>query len=114
MDMDMDMDMDMETDASTAGEQQDQTFDLKKLLTGFHAADANHIFTTALSNLPFPHFPVNFSFPDSRFSFRVDRLVLCQRGLLFLAGQVVFARNELRMRALLEELEGMEGVEDGR
>ncbi|KAF2131194.1 hypothetical protein P153DRAFT_271804, partial [Dothidotthia symphoricarpi CBS 119687] len=98
---------DTETDAEEAEEE--ESFDVKKLLTGFHAAGTNPRFNAALADLPFPDIPVSFVFPDSYFGFVVEKEVLCKRGLLFLAGQVVFARNELRMRALLEELDGLEG-----
>ena len=45
---------------------------------------------------------VSFNFPESDFQFQVDKAELCKRGLLFLASQTIFARSEIKIKAMLE------------
>jgi hypothetical protein len=92
----------------------DDTLDVKKLLTAFHIAEGSPRFNALLAQMPLVrHIPVSFLFPDSFYA----GTLRCGTGaadssLFLLACQVVLARSEVRVRALLETLGGDVGVED--
>jgi hypothetical protein len=89
--------------------------DVKKLLTAFHIAEGSVRFNKLLAGMPLVrHVPVSFLFPESYFSGTLGKEELAQKSLFFLACQVVFARSEMRIKALLETLgdEEMEGEVD--
>lgn len=89
--------------------------DVKKVLTAFHAMESNPRFTMALSSMAMIRtVPVTFLFPDSDFDFDVAKHQLCQKGLLFLACHVVFARSEIKIKAMLDELsdDGLDEAEE--
>ncbi|KAF1851661.1 uncharacterized protein K460DRAFT_351567 [Cucurbitaria berberidis CBS 394.84] len=111
-DSDSDSDSDLEPQESDADEEDDSPLSIQTLLTGFHAADTHLRFKSALANLPLETIPLHFSFPESYFDFVVDRAVLLQSSLVFLVGQVLFARSEVRLRALMEDIshDGEDGV----
>ncbi|KAJ4347528.1 hypothetical protein N0V95_005359 [Ascochyta clinopodiicola] len=93
----------------------EESLDVKKVLTGFHVIEGNRRFTKAMSELTAVRsIPVAFSFPESDFNFNVEKNELCKRGLLFLACQTVFARSEIKIKAMLEGLsdDGLDEVEE--
>ncbi|CAO2651301.1 Nn.00g095980.m01.CDS01 [Neocucurbitaria sp. VM-36] len=81
-----------------------QPLDFKAILSGFHAADTSPLFTSALAALTFAKVPLHFDFPESYFDFEVPMSVLSRGSLVFLTGQVLFARSEIGLRAIMEEL----------
>lgn len=91
------------------------SLDVKKVLTAFHMIERNHCFTKAISQLAAVRsVQVAFAFPESDFNFDVEKGELCKRGLLFLACQTVFARSEIKIKAMLEGLsdDGLDEVEE--
>ncbi|KAF9698152.1 hypothetical protein EKO04_003612 [Ascochyta lentis] len=93
----------------------EESLDIKKVLTAFHVIEGNRRFTKAMSGLTaVRNIPVAFSFPESEFNFNVEKNELCRRGLLFLACQTVFARSEIKIKAMLEGLsdDGLDEVEE--
>jgi hypothetical protein len=91
----------------------DDALDVKKLLTAFHIAEGNSRFNALLAQMPLVrHIPVSFLFPESFYAGTLRCGTDAHDSSLFLlACQVVFARSEVRVRALLETLEGDAGVE---
>ncbi|KAF3008959.1 hypothetical protein E8E13_011439 [Curvularia kusanoi] len=91
----------------------DDTLDVKKILTSFHVIEGHSRFRKAVADLAaVRNVLVTFNFPESDFNFNVEKQELCKRGLLFLACQTVFARSEIKIKAMLEGL-GDDGLEDG-
>ncbi|KZM19178.1 uncharacterized protein EKO05_0006422 [Ascochyta rabiei] len=94
---------------------EEESLDVRKMLTGFHVIEGNRRFTKAMSELTAVRsIPVAFSFPESDFNFNVEKSELCKRGLLFLACQTVFARSEIKIKAMLGGLsdDGLDEVEE--
>lgn len=92
----------------------DVALDVKKVLTAFHIIEEHSRFRKAVSDLHCVRdVAVTFNFPESDFNFNVEKRELCKRGLLFLACQTVFARSEIKIKAMLEEL-GDDGSEEAR
>jgi hypothetical protein len=95
----------------------DDALDVKKLLTAFHVAEGNPRFNALLAQMPLVrHIPVSFLFPESFYAGTLRCGAGADAGaadssLFLLACQVVLARSEVRVRALLETLEGGAGVE---
>lgn len=90
---------------SSDDESFDDSLDVKKVLTAFHVIEGNLRFTKAMSELSaVKNVAVAFAFPESDFNFNVEKGELCKRGLLFLACQTVFARSEIKIKAMLEGL----------
>src|SRR5690242_16569083 len=83
----------------------DDSLDVKKVLTAFHVIEGNVRFRNAMSNLvAVRNVAVAFAFPESDFNYKVEKTELCNRGLLFLACQTVFARSEIKIKAMLDGL----------
>ncbi|OAL49805.1 hypothetical protein IQ07DRAFT_567186 [Pyrenochaeta sp. DS3sAY3a] len=99
--------------ASRTPELEDPPLSPTKLLTGFHAADTSPRFKAALAALPIDIIPLRFDFPESHFDFCVEKRVLLRESLVFLAGQVLLARSEIRLKALLGEMGGDDGEGEG-
>ncbi|KAF2629780.1 hypothetical protein BU25DRAFT_485828 [Macroventuria anomochaeta] len=100
---------------SSDDESLDDSLDVKKVLTAFHIIEGNLRFTKAVSELvAVRSVSVGFSFPESDFKFKVEKQELCKRGLLFLACQTVFARTEIKIKAMLERLsdDGLDEAEE--
>lgn len=90
----------------------DGALDVKKVLTAFHIIEGHSRFRKAVSDLAcIRDVAVTFNFPESDFNFVIEKQELCKRGLLFLACQTVFARSEIKIKAMLEEL-GDDGLEE--
>ncbi|KAJ4994345.1 hypothetical protein SVAN01_00174 [Stagonosporopsis vannaccii] len=95
----------------------DDSLDVKKVLTAFHVIEKNVRFRNAVSDLvAVRSVAVAFLFPESDFNYKVEKLELCKRGLLLLACQTVFARSEIKIKAMLDglsedELDEAEGEE---
>ena len=90
----------------------EDSLDVKKVLTAFHAIQSNVRFTKAISELAMvKSVPVDFAFPESDFKFNIEKNELCKRGLLFLTCQVIFARSEIKIKAMLEEFGDDEGLD---
>lgn len=104
------------TIVSEDDESSDETsLDVKKVLTAFHVIEGNLRFTKAVAELAAVRsVPVAFAFPESDFNYIVEKSELCKRGLLFLACQTVFARSEIRVKAMLDGLsdDGLGEVEE--
>ncbi|KAH6618640.1 hypothetical protein C7974DRAFT_400543 [Boeremia exigua] len=87
----------------------DDSLDVKKVLTAFHVIEGNVRFRSAIADLmAVRNVAVAFSFPESDFNYHVEKQELCKRGLLFLACQTVFARSEIKIKAMLDGLSGDE------
>jgi hypothetical protein len=99
---------DSDSDAET-----DDALDVKKLLTAFHIAEGNPRFNALLAHMPLVcHIPVSFLFPESFYAGTLrGGADATDSSLFLLACQVVLARSEGRVRALLERMEGGAGVE---
>lgn len=83
----------------------DDSLDVKKVLTAFHVIEGNARFRNAVSELVgVRSVAVTFLFPESDFCYSVEKGELCKRGLLFLACQTVFARSEIKIKAMLAGL----------
>lgn len=81
----------------------DDALDVKKVLTAFHVIEGNARFRCAVADLvAVRSVGVAFVFPESEFNYVVEKGELCKRGLLFLACQTVFARSEIKIKAMLE------------
>lgn len=94
---------------SSDDESLDDALDVKKLLTAFHVIEGNARFRNAVSDLEaVRNIAVTFLFPESDFNYKVEKQELCKRGLLFLACQTVFARSEIKIKAMLEGFSGDE------
>ncbi|KAF3046097.1 hypothetical protein E8E12_011044 [Didymella heteroderae] len=79
------------------------SLDVKKILTSFHVIEGNLRFRKAVRELEAVRsIAVSFNFPESDFNFQVEKAELCKRGLLFLASQTIFARSEIKIKAMLE------------
>jgi hypothetical protein len=79
--------------------------DVKKLLTAFHIAEGSPRFNKLLAQMPLVrHVPVSFLFPECYFAGTLAKGDVASKSLFFLACQVVFARSEMRVEALLETL----------
>ncbi|KAH7361201.1 hypothetical protein BKA66DRAFT_444773 [Pyrenochaeta sp. MPI-SDFR-AT-0127] len=85
-------------------EEEVDALSVQKLLTGFHMADTSPRFLSALSNLSFRSVPLRFDFPESYFDFVVDKPLLVRRSLVVLAGQVLLARSDIMLKAVMAEL----------
>ncbi|KAJ4410399.1 hypothetical protein N0V91_001883 [Didymella pomorum] len=97
-------------------ERLDDALDVKKILTSFHVIEGNLRFRQAVRELSaIRSVAVSFNFPESDFQFQVEKAELCKRGLLFLASQTIFARSEIKIKAMLEGMgdDELEGVEEG-
>jgi hypothetical protein len=93
----------------------EDSLDVKRVLTGFHLVESNPRFNKTLSDMvAIRSIPVTFLFPESDFKFDVVKGELCKRGLLFLACQVVFARSEIKIKAMLDGLsdDGLDEAEE--
>lgn len=93
----------------------DDALDVKKILTGFHVIEGNLRFSKAVRELDAVRsVAVSFTFPESDFNFEVEKAELCKRGLLFLASQTIFARSEIKIKAMLDKMddEGLDEVEE--
>ncbi|KAF3052170.1 hypothetical protein E8E11_005487 [Didymella keratinophila] len=94
----------------------DDALDVKKILTSFHVIEGNMRFRKAVRELHgVRSVAVSFNFPESEFKFQVEKGELCKRGLLFLASQTIFARSEIKIKAMLEGIGGdeLELAEEG-
>jgi hypothetical protein len=81
----------------------DDALDVKKMLTSFHVIEGNLRFRKAVRELEAVRsIAVSFNFPESDFNFQVEKAELCKRGLLFLASQTIFARSEIKIKAMLD------------
>ncbi|KAH7090186.1 hypothetical protein FB567DRAFT_558505 [Paraphoma chrysanthemicola] len=101
-----------EADGKDAAEDEDEGLDVKKMLTGFHVADTNSRFRSALGEVKVAEVGMRCDFLDSYFEFGVEKDVVLRSGLVYLVGQVLIARSEARMNAVLRELEVKEGDEE--
>lgn len=98
--------------AAAADDEEGERLDVRKVLTSFRVIEENVRFGKALRELErVRSVAVSFYFPESDFQFCVEKGELCRRGLLFLASQTIFARSEIKIKALLEGL-GEDGLED--
>ncbi|KAF1929410.1 uncharacterized protein M421DRAFT_19549, partial [Didymella exigua CBS 183.55] len=89
----------------------EETLDVRKVLTGFHAIERNARFREAVRELEAVRtVAVSFFFPESDFHFVIEKGELCRHGLLFLASQTIFARSEIKIKALLEGM-GEDGLD---
>lgn len=96
-------------------ESMDGSLDVRKILTAFHVIEGNLRFRKAVAELDAVRsIPVSFNFPESDFNFNVEKGELCKRGLLFLASQTIFARSEIKIKAMLEGLsdDGLDEAEE--
>ncbi|KAJ4381181.1 hypothetical protein N0V86_003529 [Didymella sp. IMI 355093] len=90
----------------------DDRLDVKKILTSFHVIEGNLRFRKAVRELEAVRsIAVSFNFPESDFNFQVEKGELCKRGLLFLASQTIFARSEIKIKAMLEGMGDDELIE---
>lgn len=90
----------------------DDALDVKKILTSFHVIEENLRFREAVRELEAVRsVAVTFNFPESDFNFQVEKEELCKRGLLFLASQTIFARSEIKIKAMLDRM-GDEGLDE--
>lgn len=80
-----------------------EELDVKSYLTGFCAADRNWRFRDALADMAIRRFGLKFDFPESVFELSVNQDVLVDKKLVVLAGQVLVARSELRLRTAVGE-----------
>lgn len=81
----------------------DDALDVKKILTSFHVIEGNVRFREAVREIrAVRSVAVSFYFPESDFCFQVEKTELWKRGLLFLASQTIFARSEIKIKAMLE------------
>ncbi|KAH7075958.1 hypothetical protein BKA63DRAFT_443256 [Paraphoma chrysanthemicola] len=101
-----------EVDGKDAADE-DEGLDVKKMLTGFHVADTNARFRSALGEVKVAEVGMRCEFLDSYFEFGVEKDVVLRSGLVYLIGQVLIARSEARMNAVLRELEDKEEVAAG-
>ena len=99
------------TSSSTSDDE--DALDVKKFLTGFHTASSNWRFQEAFSALSVKNVELRFDFAESCFDFVVEKEVLLESNLVHVAGQVLVARSEIRMRRALEELQEIEGTGKG-
>lgn len=100
---------------SSDDESLDDSLDVKKVLTAFHVIESNLRFTKAISDLAaVRNVSIAFNFPESDFNYNVEKGELCKRGLLFLACQTVFARSEIKIKAMLDGLndDGLDEAEE--
>lgn len=96
-------------------ESMDDSLDVRKILTAFHVIEGNLRFRKAVAELDAVRsIAVSFNFPESDFNFNVEKGELCKRGLLFLASQTIFARSEIKIKAMLEGLsdDGLDEAEE--
>lgn len=98
------------TDTDSLNETEEDELDVRKVLTGFHMADRIRAFKATLAISSIRTIELRFDFPESTFGFDIATNVLCKMNLASLAGQVLIARNDIEMKAALEELgEGQDG-----
>ncbi|KAL1792809.1 hypothetical protein ACET3X_009316 [Alternaria dauci] len=99
---------------STKSETDIERLQVQKLLTGFYMADSNSLFRKAVKDLLVRDVGLHFDFPESYFDFMVGRERLCGQSLVELAGQVLAARSEIRIKAAMQEAGvGNEFAEEG-
>lgn len=80
-----------------------EELDVKSYLTGFSATDRNWRFRDAVADMALRKIKFTFDFSESVFELSISRDVLVNKKLVVLAGQVLVARNELRIRTVIDQ-----------
>ncbi|KAL6710781.1 hypothetical protein ACN47E_007838 [Coniothyrium glycines] len=91
-------------DMDHRSEEEDEDLDVKKVLTGFHMVDRNRRFKELLAMLSVRSISLRFDFAESNFEFKISRDMLCRTNMASLAGQILIAKNDIEMKAVLQEL----------
>lgn len=89
---------------------EDDMFEVEKFLTGFYAADRNWRFRDTLTTMSMDAVDLRFEFAESWFDITMEREMWREKRLVVLAGQVLVARSEIRIRAATEVVEEEEEV----